>query len=253
MKPYIYLILPILVVFLAVSSQSAQAQINNELYQNVLNTSVKEGLVDYESIKTNPDDLNNYLKQSSEITQKTFENWTEAEQLALLINIYNAQTLALVAENYPVMSIKDISAESGGPWEQPIVNLFGEKITLNALEHNIIRKNYAEPRIHFALVCAALGCPVLISDPYSAQILNDQLEQQTKVFLLDKEKNSINSKEKVLKLSPIFDWFKEDFIAESGSVVNFINPYFGNQANSDFEIEYTNYDWSLNDFKPSKK
>ncbi len=101
--------------------------------------------------------------------------------------------------------------------------------------------------MHFVLVCAALGCPVLINTPYKAEILDNQLNQQTKAFLLDTDKNSIDTNTKVLRLSPIFDWFKEDFINQSGSVIAFVRPYFGNRANNDFKIEYTNYDWSLND------
>lgn len=253
MKPYIYFILPIFLIFLAATSQFTKAQQKNQLFQNVLNASVNKGLVDYETIKSNPDDLNNYLAQSSETSTTTFDSWSKAEQLAFLINLYNAQTLALVAENYPVKSIKDISADSGGPWEQPIVNLFGKKITLNALEHEVIRKNYPEPRIHFALVCAALGCPVLINTPYEAETLDTQLEEQTKVFLSSKDNNSIDMNQKILMLSPIFDWYEEDFSATSGSVLEFVNPYFDNQANSDFKIVYTNYDWSLNDQISTKK
>lgn len=249
MKPYIYILPLILIISLAISNQAytqSQGQ-SNESLDKVLKSYVKEGSVNYSGIQSNPKDLKIYLDQTSIVSKETFDSWNKNDQLAFLINIYNAHTLYLVAQNYPVKSIKDIAVNTGGPWKQPIVELFGDKISLDELEHEVIRKNYPDPRVHFVLVCAALGCPELIDTPYEAQILEQQLEQQTKVFLLDNEKNSIDTHQKVLKLSPIFNWFKEDFILESGTVIEFVNPYFGNQANSEYKIEYTNYDWSIND------
>jgi len=252
MKPCFSSFLSIFLLVLVLTNQLATADTldqSNEQYSKVLNTYVKDGLVDYSGLKSNPTDLNQYLEQTSLVTKEAFEGWNKDEQLAFLINLYNAYTLDLIAENYPVKSIKDIAADSGGPWEKPIVTLFGEKITLNSLENEVIRGNYPEPRIHFVLVCAAAGCPELINEPYKPEILNKQLDQQTKVFLMDSDKNSIDTKKRVLRLSPIFDWFKEDFIKQSGSVIEFVNPYFGNEATAEFKIEYTNYDWSLNDLK----
>jgi len=248
MKSFILTIISFCLISIGTLTQTTYADnLSNEQYANVLGTYVEDGLVDYAGLKSDPEDLNNYLSQTSSVSKETFDGWTESEQLAFLINLYNAQTLDLIIGNYPVKSIKDIAKKSGGPWEQPIVNLFGDKITLNALEHEIIRKNYPEPRVHFALVCAAMGCPVLIDQAYNASTLDEQLEEQTKIFLLNKEKNSINIKQKTLMLSPIFDWFKQDFITKSGSVIEFVNPYFDNQANKKFKIKYTHYDWSLND------
>ena len=248
MKSFILTLISFCLISIGTFTQTTIADdFSNEVYANVLSIYVEDGLVDYSGLKADPEDLNNYLSQTSSVSKETFDGWAESEQLAFLINLYNTQTLDLIIQNYPVKSIKDIAKKSGGPWEQPVVNLFGDKITLNALEHEIIRKNYPEPRIHFALVCAAMGCPVLIDKPYTASALDDQLEEQTKLFLMDKEKNSIDVKKKTLMLSPIFDWFKQDFIAKSGSVIEFVNPYFDNQANKKFKIKYTHYDWSLND------
>lgn len=245
----------ILLFFLLLTIQSSTANpLNNPdiLYQDILNSYVEDGLVDYSGLKSNQNILKEYLEQISSTSRKTFMQWDKNKQLAFLINLYNAQTLDLVADNYPVKSIKNISSDSGGPWKQPIVNLFGQKITLDALENEVIRKNYPDPRVHFALVCAALSCPDLIDTPYQAEILEHLLDQQTKEFLSDSGKNSIDTKQEKLRISPIFDWFKEDFIAQSGSVIEFVNPYFENKANKKFKIEYTNYDWSLNDQNTKK-
>ena len=119
-------------------------------------------------------------------------------------------------------SIKDI----GKPWDKKIVNLHGDTISLNQLEHEVIRKNYKEPRIHFALVCAAKGCPVLISDAYTGDTLESQLENSTKAFLSAPDKNKIDDANQVIVVSPIFDWFADAFSAKSGSVVAFIAPYY---------------------------
>ena len=248
MKSFILTFISFCLISIGTLTQTTYAEgLSNELYENVLGSYVEEGLVDYAGLMSDPEDLNKYLKQTSSVSKEAFNGWPTSEQLAFLINLYNAQTLDLIIEHYPVKSIKDIAKKSGGPWELPVVNLFGDKITLNALEHELIRKDYPEPRVHFALVCAAMGCPILINKPYNTSTLNDQLEDQTKLFLMDKEKNSIDTKKKTLMLSPIFDWFKKDFIAKSGSVIEFVNPYFDNQANKKFKIKYTHYDWSLND------
>ncbi|MEE8298226.1 MAG: DUF547 domain-containing protein [Thermodesulfobacteriota bacterium] len=255
MKPYFSSFIVIILFVLLLSNQLVNADAldqSNEQYAKVLNTYVKDGLVDYAGLKSNPKNLNQYLEQTASINEETFKRWSKNEQLAFLINLYNAQTLDLIAGKYPVKSIKDIASNSGGPWEQPIVTLFGEKITLNALENEVIRKNYLEPRIHFALVCAAMGCPKIINKSYQASILDKQLDQQTRVFLMDSDKNSIDTNNRVLRLSPIFDWFQEDFSKESGSVIEFVNPYFGNEATREFRIEYTDYSWTLNDLSSKK-
>ena len=233
-------------IFVTVTKSWAFDQTHQGL-TTVLGEYVIEGSVDYKGLKTDPSGLKQYLTQTSSVTKNEFNNWSKNDQLAFLINVYNAETLDLIIENYPVKSIKDIDKDSGGPWEQPYVDLFGDKITLNALEHEVIRVEYPEPRVHFALVCAAKGCPVLIKEAYTGTNLENQLETQTKIFLSDSDKNSIDTENKLLQLSPLFDWFSEDFIKQSGSVIDYVNPYFGGKAAPDFKIEYTFYDWDLND------
>ena len=220
----------------------------HKLYGNVLGLYERLGLVDYKGLKSNSGDLRAYIEQTSTVSNGEFESWTEAQQLAFLLDLYNARTLQLIIDNYPVESIKMIAADSKGPWEEPIVLLFGDKITLNALENNYIRKNYKEPRIHFALVCAAKGCPPLLGEPYTESKLNDQLETQTRKFLADRDKNYVDSANKVIRLSPVFEWFEGDFAGKSGSVRDFVKPYFKQTELDDYKIEYTNYDWSLNDY-----
>jgi hypothetical protein len=220
---------------------------SHKLYGEVLSIYVKDGLVDYSGLKSNPRDLGAYLESTAQVTRREFEGSTGEEQLAFLINLYNARTLQLVVDNYPVKSIRDTGSGAKGPWDIDFIPLFGEKISLNTLENGIIRKQYREPRVHFVLVCAAMGCPPLLSEPYVADKLDKQLETQTKKFLGDPLRNSVDRGNKILRLSPIFEWYKADFEAVSGSVQDFLKTYYADVPLGEYGIAYTDYDWSLND------
>lgn len=219
----------------------------HKLYGEVLSLYVKDGLVDYTGLKSDPGGLEAYLESTAKVTRQDFEGWPEDEQLAFLLNLYNARTLGLIVENYPVKSIRDTGSGGKGPWDKPFVKLFGETITLNSLENGIIRRNYKDPRIHFVLVCAATGCPPLLDRPYLAGSLDNQLEARTKKFLSDSGKNSVDRENKILRISPVFEWYAEDFKSEAGSVPGFLKKYYGNEPLQGYIIVYTDYDWSLND------
>jgi hypothetical protein len=182
-----------------------------------------------------------------------------------LINLYNAATLKLIIDHYPVKSIKDIGSFFKGPWDQPVVRLFGNTITLNHLEHDILRKQYSEPRIHMALVCAAKSCPRLRSEAYLAEKLDEQLKDQSRGFLTSPPGLSIDRKKKAVYFSSIFKWYGDDFIAKYApaagftglnkterAVANFCSAYLVS-ADSDFlaaggySVKYQDYDWSLNE------
>jgi len=244
-------ILPILFVLLSFSAAgdviSSETNFDHQ-YRNyglILNDHVNNGKVDYGKLKANSADLDLVLVEFAGVTKAQFVSWDKDKQLAYLINLYNAATLDLVADNYPLKSIKDI----GSPWDKNVVNLHGNQISLNQLEHEVIRKNFKEPRIHFALVCAAKGCPVLISDAYVGSKLSSQLEGVTKNFLSAGDKNKIDDANQVIVVSPIFDWFADDFKGQSGSVVAFLAPYYSKNPEDlkTYQIKYTNYDWTLND------
>ena len=227
---------------------------SHQSYGRVLSKYVNKGVVDYNGLKSNPKELDLYLENLASISQGEFNRWSKKQKLAYLINLYNAQTLRLIIDHYPISSIKDINQ----PWDTPIVTLHGNKITLNELEHEIIRKNYDEPRIHFALVCAAMGCPNLPTEPFVSTKLDLQLNQQGRGFLSDSKKNYVDLANKTVYLSPIFEWFKEDFLQDSDSVLLFLRPYFPNDisskiSDSDYKIEFMDYDWSLNDSSSMKK
>jgi len=235
-----------------ISVQAGNFEHSHGLYAHVLQKYVKNGWVNYRSLKSDLKDLNAYLNQMASVQESEFSKWTRSQKLAYLINLYNASTLHLIVDHYPLKSIKDIGNIFKGPWDQPVVRLFGEHVTLNHLEHNILRKKYDEPRSHFVLVCAAKGCPVLREEPYTPEKLEEQFTEQGKEFLSTEHKNSIDPVKHIVYLSPIFDWFDEDFIKKSGSVLAFVQPYFPQDKQREllkgnFHIKYTHYDWSLND------
>lgn len=215
----------------------------------ILKSKVKSERVDYASLKSDPSELNAYLGQLASVEESEFKAWSEAQQLAMLINLYNAATLKLVIDHYPVDSIKDIGGLFRKPWDIESLTLFGKTTTLNHLEHEILRKNYNEPRIHFAIVCAAKGCPALLNEAYTAGKLDAQLKKQGEQFIRDVNKNRVDAGKKTVYLSKIFDWFEDDF-TKDGSVIEFVKPYFSTSdakaLNKGFKVKHTGYDWSLN-------
>ena len=205
------------------------------------------GMVDYAALKQSPGRLNKTLQLMGAVTQKEYSSWEADHQLAFLINLYNAATLKLIIDHYPVDSIRDIGGWFSGPWDQKMVPYLGSTITLNHLEHEIIRKEFAEiPETHFALVCAAMGCPPLRREAYTAANLDAQLQDQMKTFLTNEEKNSKDPERQRLNLSPIFKWYAEDFEKVSGSVQEYLSGFWP-EVDEDWSIRYTDYDWSLNE------
>ena len=225
----------------------------HSLYAQVLHRFVHGGLVDYAALRSDPKDLNAYLNSLADVSESEFHDWSKPEQMAFLINLYNAETLQLIVDHYPVESIKEIGGLLKGPWDEPVVRLFGNTITLNNLEHDILRARYADARIHFAIVCASVSCPRLRGEPYVASRLNRQLYDQARAFLGAPEKNRIDRDARVVYLSPIFKWFEKDFREQSGSVLSFVRSYSLPDTARElekgaYEVRYTDYDWSLNDF-----
>jgi len=211
------------------------------LYGTVLEKHVTDGRVDYPALKANPVFLNRYLARLGSVREETFKAWKETEQLAFLINLYNAATLRLIINHYPVKSIKDIGGFFKGPWDREIVPLFGKTVSLDHLEHDIIRKEYNEPRIHMALVCAARGCPTLRGEPYTGARLDEQLDDQAGIYLKSPAGLRIDRAKGVAYVSAIFKWFKEDF----QSVRDFVERHSGADL-TEFKIRHIDYDWSLN-------
>ena len=247
---------------------SAETQVvfdpNHPMYQTVLSTVVKDGLVNYQSLKASPESLKRYQERLSQVTRSQFDTWEEPDQLAMLINLYNAATLELIITHYPVNSIRDIGSFFRGPWKQRFVRLFGDTITLDTLEHKIIRVDYDEPRIHMVLVCAAIGCPNLRDEPYVGSRLEAQMDEQTEAFLTSDKGMVIDRENKTVSVSSIFKWYGDDWINKYSpaagfdglnrtekAVMAFCSRYVSQQdraylAAGGYRVRYLDYDWSLN-------
>ena len=229
--------LVILITFILISLNSKAQKIDHTLWSSFLQKHVTaNGNVNYKSIKANEADLNTYLNQFVKISPQ--ESWAKNETLAYWINAYNAFTIKLIIDNYPVNSIKDIK----NPWDKKFIPVDGKMISLNFIEHSILRK-MNEPRIHFAINCASISCPKLLNKAYLPETLDSQLDVATTTFI-SSENNSI--KQDKLALSKIFKWFAEDFKKE-GSLIDFLNNYSKTKINSNPKIVYFGYNWDLNE------
>ncbi|MDU8885151.1 DUF547 domain-containing protein [Yeosuana sp. MJ-SS3] len=225
-----------IVLFLMCVGLNAQ-QIDHSKWTSFLQQHVSEyGNVDYKVISKNPSELNRYLNEFVNIHPNV--SWTKNETLAYWINAYNAFTIKLIIDNYPVKSINDISQ----PWDKKFIPINGKSISLNYIEHEILRK-MNEPRIHFAINCASISCPKLLNEAYVPETLDGQLDNAAKEFI-NSNKNKLTSGN--IKISKIFKWFKKDF-ETNGSIIDFINNYSEIKLSSKEKIGYLDYNWSLNE------
>ena len=248
-------------------------------FATVLNTYVNDqGMVDYKELTANRESLDRFAEQIAELSPTAYQTWNDKEKIALWINAYNAFTLKLIIDNYPIKSSfaaslrfpKNSIRQIPGHWKKVTFIVMGKEMTLNDIEHNTLRKDFNEPRIHMALVCAAMGCPPLLNEPYTGERLDEQFADRTNALLSDPEKFHIDRVKKQVYLSPIFKWFEDDFMKTYGTdekfekfskgkraVLNFISPFLSDTDRTflieteKFSIEYLDYDWSLNEQQSS--
>ncbi len=200
---------------------------------------VKNGRVDYGAIKDNPGHLDEILRSAQDISVAKSDSNTYQ---AFWNNAYNLLVIKEVAENYPVKSPLDIN----GIFDTTKHQIGGEHITLNAIENRLLRGSFSdEARFHFVLVCAGLGCPPIINEAYLPDALEGQLQRQTVLALNDPDFVKVKN-DKVL-LSQIFDWYKEDFITDGKTEIDFINQFRKEKIAPDKGIGHYSYDWRLND------
>ena len=213
------------------------AKISHADFDKLLSKFVSSsGKVNYKGLKSQVGDLDNYLGQLEATDISTL---TRKEKLAFWINAYNAYTLKKIVSNYPLASITDL--DGGKPWDTKWIKLDGRTLSLNNIENDIIRPTYNEPRIHFAVNCAAKSCPPLLNKAWTASNLEKNFTKQTKAYFKDTAQNKISADR--VQLSKIFEWYAVDF----GDMMSFVNKYGPVQVNAGTAIEYLPYDWSLNE------
>ena len=238
-----------MIVFILVGSfglQAGYAAVDNSIYAGLLRKYVKHGVVDYAGFKADEARLDAYLKILEKIDANTLNR---NEQFAFYINAYNAWTVKLILSGYPgIKSIKDLGSVFKSPWEKKIARINGDLLTLDNIEHDILRPRFKDPRVHFAINCASKGCPPLLAEPYRGDDLDRQLDGVTSAFLNDPNRNRFEGD--TLYVSRIFKWFKEDF---NKDIVGFFLKYAKDDLKTELtakkdsvKTKYLDYDWSLN-------
>lgn len=246
-----------LILFLAISTSYAFDHTHHHFDSILKRYTIERGHLsyfNYRDLKKNDSTkLEHYLKQLSLVTKNEFEKFNDDEKLSFLINAYNAFTIKLIIDHYPIKSIKDIGSFLSSPWSRKFITLFEEKISLDTIEHELIRKKFNNPMIHFVLVCASKGCPPLQSQAITKNNIELIFQKSVRNFLSDKNKNHYDEKHMRLVLSPIFKWYAEDFLKDGGDLTSWITPFMDDKKvrealrREDVSISYSNYDWSLNE------
>lgn len=252
--------------FLLISISSAFGQFDHNAWDNLLKTHVEKinggqaTQVNYGGMLRDRGQLRAYLDQLADISREEFDRWSHEDQLAFLINTYNACTVELILTEYPdIRTIRQIGFFPFSAWRRDIVELFGDEMSLDDVEHGMIRGwgIYNEPRIHFAVNCAAIGCPALRAEAYVGSRLEEQLEDNTKLFLMDRSRNYFENNQ--VYISSIFDWYEEDFeqgwqgvnsvgefLSRYGSELGIPQSYLGRLRQNQIPIRHLDYDWDLN-------
>lgn len=206
-----------------------------------------DGFVDYAGLEGRSAELDNYI---AVLAEAPFDQMARDERLALLINAYNAFTLRLILDYYPTDSIRDIpSAER---WDAVRWTLAGGTYSLNQIEHELVRANFREPRIHFALVCAAVGCPTLRTEAYVGERLEEQLEDQTRHTHASERWVRYHPDDNTIELTSLYEWYKDDFEQVAGSILDYAARYRQDlaadlEAGREIRVRFLDYDWSLNE------
>ncbi len=211
---------------------------SHESWDKLLRQYVSEtGKVNYSGFKKDKAKLESYL----DILQKNppQNDWSRAEKMAFWINAYNAFTVKLIVDNYPISSIMKL--DGGKPWDRKWINIGGKTYSLNNIENDILRPQFKDPRIHFAVNCAAKSCPPLLNRAWTAANLESNFEKQARAFINNPGFNKISEKE--VEVSKIFDWYSGDF----GNLIDYLNKYSNTKINANAKVKFREYDWALNE------
>jgi len=257
------------------AAKSSQSTFSYDPYNALLKTYVSdEGFVNYKELQANHAFLDDFIASMGALDPAVYESWSKAEKLAFWINAYNAITLKYIIDNYPIKKGSLISGfrfpinsirQIPGVWDKLTTEVVGEERTLDAIEHEILRAQFHEPRIHVAIVCASISCPPLRNEAFIPERLEEQLDDQARKFLANDGNFHLDHGKSKIHLSSILNWFSEDFIVAYGieekflghnkperSVLNFISQYLSEDdarylAEENYSIAYQDYNWSLNE------
>ncbi len=244
--------------FSALAANTAGFDHTHKQWTKILNQYVQikgaHSGVKYSELAKSPSELKKYTKAIQSVSKDEYNTFSLDEKLAFLINAYNALTIELIVDNWKVSTIKDIGSVLSPPWKKRFFTLLEEREHLDGIEHQLIEKNFTDPRVHFALVCASKGCPPLRNEAYEGSRLNHQLEEVTQGFLRDKVRNHFDPKSNTLFLSSIFKWYSKSFEDKYGSLQAFVGPRIASSPEEQriiedkkTKIKHLDFDWSLNE------
>lgn len=225
-------------IFFFIATQAQTSVFNSLLQKNV----DSKGNVNYKNLKKEENKLDAYLNYLNKTSPS--KSWSKNKQKAFWINAYNAYTIKIILQNYPVKSITKIKNKGKTAWKTSFAKVGGTTYTLDHIEHKILREKLFDPRIHVGVNCASGSCPKLHNVAFTESNVNTELEKLMKSFINDPKRNK-TSKKDMIHISEIFNWFKVDF-TKKGSVIDYINKYANQKVSSDAKIHYLPYDWNLN-------
>lgn len=236
-----------IILFLSFSfllSYSQQKSLSHLQWQQFLDKFVNnDGRVNYAAIIKNPELLNNYLISLS--NNPPAPDWNKNEQLAYWINAYNAFTIKLIIDHYPVKSIKDIKSGFKSPWDIDFIVIKGKNFSLDQIENKILFKEFDDPRIHFTICKAAISSPQLSNMAFIPETLDSQLTQQTQKFINSNEHNYIPQDDNI-DISEIFRIHRKHFVPEDQPIIDYINKYSVIKIEKNARVGYKKFNWSLN-------
>ena len=232
--------------FWILTASGYAAEVDNALYASLLHRHVDQGVVDYQGFQEDEADLDRYLEMLAAVDPGAL---SKDARFAFYANAYNAWTIKLILSRYPdIRSIKDLGSLFSSPWKKKIARIDGKLLTLDQIEHEILRKQFKDPRVHFAVNCASKSCPPLQGEPFVGERLDDQLNRAAIAFINNPRFNRLEGD--TLLVSKIFDWFGEDFNEDIvGTFIRYAEPQFKTKIENNrdrIKIRHLDYDWSLN-------
>ncbi|CAM1359356.1 DUF547 domain-containing protein [Tenacibaculum xiamenense] len=228
-------------LFLSLSffiSSYGQTSVFNSLLKKHVDT---KGNVNYKAFKNDEAKLQDYLSYLAKTSPQ--KSWSAAKTKAFWVNAYNAYTIKLILDNYPLKSITNIKKGGKDAWNIKFAKVGGKNYTLNHIEHEILRKKFNDPKIHVGVNCASGSCPQLGNFAFTEANYEAKTDALMKKFVNDTKRNKISGDK--VQISKIFEWFKGDF-TKNGSLIDFLNKYSNTKISSNAKIKYLQYDWSLN-------
>ncbi|MDE2026968.1 MAG: DUF547 domain-containing protein [Candidatus Omnitrophica bacterium] len=248
-------------MLVSVGMADAQAAFDRQYtrWQEVLTLYTHNGRVNYKALKENDDELKASIQAVEGVSKVDLASYDINQRKVFWINAYNMSVIKTIIDHHPIKRGFDFKMliypsnsiqQIANVWDKPVLHVLGRELSLNDIENKILRPEFKDPRIHFAIVCASTSCPVIRPEAYTAEKLDQQLADQIRLFLSDPSKVKYDNIKDTIYLSPIFKWFNADF-QQTGGIIAFIKKYapagLYDEVSNRTQIQWLGYDWNLNE------